>query len=514
MPLPAEGSPWPPPRMQPTYDAMREADVWYTGNKKEIAEFYGRAVQRDRDRPSLQDRLWAQPRDLSQPERRIHVPIAGDIATASADLLFSEAPTVRHDDATTQARLDVLAEDGAAHMRYVESAELGAALGDSYLTAVWDRDVVPDRPILTSWAGDMAIPTIRYGRLVEVTFWREVERTGDTVLRLLERHAVETGAGLIEYGIYEGTSANLGRRIPLTAHEDAAHLDPVTDDQGRQPTDIPYLTATHIPNARPNRDHRGYLGRSDYGTGVYDLFDGADQTMTSWLRDIRLGQGRAAVTAGALQDLGEGKGAFFDVHQEIYDELAMPPGSEHGITVIQFQIRHEEHRATFDHILSSIARSCGYSPSTFGLAEDGGGRTATEVVDRKSRSNTSSGRKGLYWKPSLRRISQAWIALDAVHFNGGGNPTVAPTVELAPPERQSAESIARSLQMLRSAEVISDYLSVKMQHPEWRDTEVNEEVARLEQMRTTDADPWMDASTGLAGNQLDGAPPEDDPSDE
>jgi hypothetical protein len=500
--------------MTDVYADMAEADVWYVGDKRALAEYYGRAVQRDR--PSLQNRLWAQGRALDEPERRIHVPVAGDIASASADLLFSEAPIIRVDDEPTQKRLDWLLEEAAVHMRFLESAELTAALGDGYLTAVWDRDAVPDRPILTSWAGDMAIPTIRHGRLLEVTFWREVTRDGAKVLRYLERHAVEASVGFIEYALFEGTPENLGRRIDLGAHDDTAHLVALTDSSDRQATGIPYLTATHVPNVRPNRKHRGHLGRSDYAAPVYDEMDALDQTVTSWMREFRLGQGRAVVPSGALEDLGEGKGSYFDVAREIYDELSMPPKTGEGLTVIQFAIRVEEHRGTADHWLASIARSCGYSPSTFGVADEAGERTATEVVDRKSRSISSSSRKGMYWKPSIRRILQAMLALDARHFNGTGDPTKPITVELAPPEQPSMESVARTVQMLDAAGAISDYMKVKMRHPTWREPDILEEVDRIQRERTTEADPFAEVGHSLAGNRLDdgqgdGAPPAEDP---
>lgn len=513
MPLPEANTPWPPKTMTDVYADMREADVWYTGDKRDLAEYYGREVRKDRKSGALADRLWAQPRGLDEPERRIHVPVAGDIASASADLLFSEAPTIRVDDAPTQERLDVLIEEAAVHMRLLESAELTAALGDGYLTSVWDKEAVPDRPILTSWAGDMAIPTIRYGRLLEVVFWREVERDGSKVIRYLERHAVEQQAGFIEYGLYEGTSENLGRRIDLGGHEDTRHLVDLVDAEDRQATRIPYLTATHIPNVRPNRRHRGHLGRSDYGAPVYDEMDALDQTVTSWMRDVRLGQGRAVVPSGALEDLGEGQGSHFNVAREIYDELSMPPKTGEGLTVMQFEIRDEAHRRTADHLLSSIARSCGYSPSTFGVAEEGGERTATEVVDRKSRTVASSSRKGMYWKASMRRILQSFLALDAAHFNGTGDPTKPITIELAPPEQPSMESVARTVQMLDAAGAISDYMKVTMRHPTWREPEVQEEVARIQKERTTEADPWARGNE-LAGNQPAGDPPEGEPADE
>lgn len=512
MPLPAEDTAWPPPSITQVYADMAEADVWYTGDKRALAEYYGRAVQRDRDRPSVEARLWAQLRALDEPERRVHVPAAGDIAAASADLVFSEPPALTVQDAATQDRLNALVEDGGIHMRLLEAAEMTSALGDGYLSLAWDRDVVPDRPILVAHAGDAAIPTFRYGRLTEVVFWRELAREGDTVLRLLERHAVEGGAGFIEYGLFSGTSANLGRRVPYAEHPDAAHLADLVDAEGRQSTGIPLLTATHVPNMRPNRRHRGHHGRSDYAAPVYDLMDALDQTYTSWMRDIRLGKGRMVVPSGALTDLGPGKGSAFDLDREVYEEVNLPPSSTgERITVAQFAIRVDEHQRTAADLMTRIAQSTGYSPSTFGLEDPGGGAvTATEVDDRRSRSTSTRNRKVGYWTPALRRILHAALALDAAQFGSQITPE-PPTVEFPPAHQPAEETVARTLQMVAAAEAASTWTMVRRLHPEWGDAEVDEEVARIREDRA-EGDPYASAASlgGLdpaaaGGGQEDGA---------
>jgi hypothetical protein len=485
--------------MAPVYDEMREADVWYVGDKRALAEYYGRAVQRERDRPSLQDRLWAAPRDLSQPERRVHVPAAGDIASASADLVLGAPPVLTVADATTQARLDAIVDGGGLHMRLLESAETTSALGDGYLALAWDRAVAP-WPMVVAHAGDTAIPVFRYGRLVEVVFWRELVRDGAAVVRLLERHV----AGFIEYGLFVGTSTSLGRRVPLTEHADAAPLADLVDAEGRQATGIDLLTATHIPNMRPNRRHRSYHGRSDFAAPVYDLFDSLDQVYTSWMRDVRLGRGRMVVPAGALQDLGDGKGSHFDLDREVFDEINLPPSaSGERITVAQFDIRVDEHQRTAADLLTRIAQSCGYSASTFGLDESGGQMTATEVDDRRTRSTSTRARKVGYWSPAIRRIVHALLALDAAQFNSGIVPEV-PTVEFPPPHTPSEETTARTLQMLAAAEAVSIDTRVRMLHPEWDDTAVAEEVARIRADQAPPVDPFR-ALDGIEAAE-DGGP--------
>src|SRR5205085_1548181 len=102
------------------------------------------------------------------------------------------------------------------------------------------------------------------------------------------------------------------------------------EDGNRKPTGIDKLTASYVPNMRPNRRYRGLdLGRSDY-QGVEDLLDALDETWTSWMRDLRLGRGRLVVPEAYLQSLGRGQGADFDADREVYAALEMPPTGASG----------------------------------------------------------------------------------------------------------------------------------------------------------------------------------------
>src|SRR5690606_24588166 len=176
MPLPEGQTKWPPEQWQEVFQLYAEHAAWYSGDPNQIASVHAGAVFT----PTPRGRFWAA--DVHE-ERRVmlHVPIAGDIAATSADLLFSETPTAKipeaHEESApagavaTQERLNELIDVGGVHNRLLEAAETCAALGGVYLRPVWDREVA-GHPILSVVQADVAIPEFRWGVLRAVTLWR------------------------------------------------------------------------------------------------------------------------------------------------------------------------------------------------------------------------------------------------------------------------------------------------------------------------------------------------------
>ncbi|MEK8108669.1 hypothetical protein NKG94_34545 [Micromonospora sp. M12] len=166
MPIPTDGA-WPPPHVQPAYDAYRDWDAWYAGDSDRLREVYAnRTTANPKVRPSqragglygLVSRwLWGAPTPVGQRDGRLHVPLPADLAATSANLLFSEPPALDHEDEAVMARLEQLVEDGFATM-LLHAAEAGSALGDVYLRPVIDLDVQPDRAFLAAVHADGAIP--------------------------------------------------------------------------------------------------------------------------------------------------------------------------------------------------------------------------------------------------------------------------------------------------------------------------------------------------------------------
>ncbi|TCB97572.1 phage capsid protein [Micromonospora zingiberis] len=483
MPIPTGGA-WPPPAHAPAYSAYRTWDAWYVGDPAELVKVYTERPTA-KVRPSqlaggvvgmLSRFLWGSPPRIGQRDTRLHVPVPADLAATSAGLLFAEPPTLACDDTKAQEAVDRLIEHGLMTVLR-HGAEIGSTLGDVYLRPVIDRDVAPDRAIATAVPADAAIPTIRWGRLVEVTFWSTIHESSGTVLRLLEHHDVVGKVGRITYALHEGAADELGLAIPLTEHPDTKHLAELLDETGSQPTGLDRLDVVRIPNAGPQRLWRKlgplkYHGRSDLD-GNEPLFDRIDEVWTSWLQDIRLGRGRITVPDWMLQSNGPGQSATWDADREVYSAINALPDQNVGLTISQFAIRHVEHKATLDELMQTAMRHAGLSAQTLGDEGDVA-MTATEAQSRERQTFVSRGDRVTTWAPALAEYTEIHLALERIHF--GGPEEERPNVEFGDSVTESPEQVARTVQLLHAAEAVSVETRVRMVHPDWDDKQVEAEV--------------------------------------
>ena len=512
MPLPLPNTPWPPKPSIQVADHYDMWAAWYSGNPDDLTRVYGadgtaagatwgaNRVARTfftQDRPGLRNFIarwfWGTATSIGEQRTKLHLPIGGDLAAISADLLFAEPPTITAPGTqAAQDRLEDYVEDGL-FTALREAAEVGAAYGGVYLRVVWD-DQIRERPWLAASAPDTVIPEWRWDQLSAATFWRVLDNgsspsagpNGDTqvgtkqVVRHLERH--ESGA--ILHAVYEGTKDSLGTRVPLTEYPETADLAAYLDDGDTIETGTKKLTAGYIPNMRPNRVWRNTpeatnLGRSDF-SGIEGLMDALDETYSSWMRDLRLGKSRIIVDRRAVESLGKGKGATFDTDRELLAGLDLGPQPDHPITQVQFAIRTQEHQQTATELLNNIIQSAGYSVQTLTGSGSGRAMTATEVASRERRSLLTRGRKVNYWGPVIRDLLQAMLDIDANRFRPAGL-TDGITPRLDWPKMVFVDPIdtATVVQMLRDAQVVSQETGIRMLHPDWTDEQVQMERARI-----------------------------------
>jgi A118 family predicted phage portal protein len=408
----------------------------------------------------------------------MHIPIAGDIAAISADLLFADAIKVvaaPDSNPATQVRLDGYLSSGLqTHFR--EAAEVDAAMGGVYLRVVIDPDV-QTQPWVDMVQPENAVPEWRYGRLVAVTFWKLLSKENGKVLRHLERH--ESGA--IFHGLYSGNDDELGRVIPLTEHPyTAGFVDSLTAEDYIE-TGITKLTAVYVPNIKPNRVWRNnssliHFGRSDFD-GIEPMMDALDEVWSSWMRDIRLGKGRVAVDQNMLQSNGRGQGATLDLDKEIFVGVPLGPSAAQSITPIQFQIRTADHDRACQALIEQILRSAGYSSQSYSDSNSAPA-TATEISAREQRSLSTRGQKINYWAPAIRDITQTMLMMDNSFF-GAGVSEEPPAVEFSDAVSEDPQNVATTLNMLSSAQAVSTQTKVQMLHPDWNEQAVAEEVARI-----------------------------------
>ncbi|WP_404285422.1 hypothetical protein [Glutamicibacter arilaitensis] len=531
MPLPANGTAWPPKQLAPMRTKWDEWAAWYSNDLDQLTSVYTgktrptnigivrtavRAVTRF---------FWGQSSaDLTAtPERKLHVPVASDLCQASSDLLFAEAPViaVEHEDAvdedgnaiappanvkTTMERLELITGPDF-HKALADGAETAAALGGVYLRATWDTSI-SQHPFVTTVDYDAAYPEFRWGRLVAVTFWNVVKTEGQIVWRHLERHETDAqGIGVIFHGLYQGTTDNLGHVVPLAEHPSTADL-PV-DADSKISTLTEGLDVFHWENIGPNRLWRNdplgkSFGRSDLD-GIEPLLDGLDEAYTSLMRDIRLGKAMLVVPQSMLTNNGPGGGASFE-QNEIYAGVNAAPGSvadaKLAIEKVQFDIRVADHEQTISLLWNQIIQSAGYSAQTFGEGGDVA-VTATEVFAKERRSGLSQGRKGRTVRPTLIALVRKMLAIDKAVFGSGVDDTLPITLELADGIKDDPEALARTAQMLWTAQTASIDTRVRLVNPGKDESWITAEVERIKQENGIGkvADP---ETVGVDGNNLSG----------
>lgn len=505
MPLPAEGSIFPPKQLAPGYAKMREHAAWYTGDVDELRAIYTggtAAASHFRDGRAMAGGVtgffsrmwWGRPLVTGEERTALHIPMAANLATLSSDLLNAEPPVFDvagdedkdHRDATEQ-RLDLIMNSPFAHVTQNEAGELEAALGGTYWVADWDVNGPHEYVYPRAVDADAAVPTFKGGQLVEVTFWTRID-DGKKTWRYLEHHEV----GTITHALYvSDDSDRLGARVPLTMRPETAHLADLPGAQSDGtvtviPTHIDRLTAVYEPNIRKSRKLRragafSAWGRSDY-EGVEPMLNAFDETWSSWMRDLKVGRARIFIPEAFLGNGGRGKGGFFDSEREVYALLdALPNTTGKNIEAQQFNIRVDEHERTAYNLKKEILQATGYSLSSYGEHTDGEDMTATEVTDRRSDTERTRDKKIRYATLARTRIASVCLELDGLVFRGkGGRPGVEVVAEFPETSQIDPEKEVRIISLLDAASAITTDTKVRRANPTWDDERVKREVAGIQ----------------------------------
>jgi A118 family predicted phage portal protein len=498
LPLPQNGTAWPPAELAPILAKYREYSSWYSNDTGTLGDIYAKGVNRRGVLARIRTWFLGAKEDVQAENNTLHVSLAQEICRTAANLLYSEPVTAvavpdtdGADTTAVQERLDVIAGPAFEQLE-ISAAEISAALGGVYKRVTWDPENV-DHVFITKVDADMAWPEFRWGNLVAVTFWRTVGAENNTIWRHLERHELDnSGVGVIIHGLYRGTPENLGQLMPFADHKETEWLaSPAVAstliDGNTISTGTPGLAVVYAPNIAPSALWRSdpvgaNLGRSDL-EGIEQKLDALDELYSAWLRDVRLGKGRLIVGESMLRDLGAGMGAGFDLDKSIFTPVKAAPssaGSEKmAIENVQFDIRTEDFLKAIDHFRRIILAAAGYSPSTFGLTDDGSAMTATEVAARQSLSFTTRKRKILGVKPADEKILAKALAVDAWVFPGKGAQPVQVTVEFPDGVQEDPKAVAEQNQLDYNSQSASIEERVRKRNPDWDDTKVEEEVGRI-----------------------------------
>lgn len=511
---------WPPPGGEHCARLFEEYRRWYVGDPVELARWYSpnagyglnvRPSQRASGLYGWFGRMfWGQPAIGTVGDmERMHIPAAANVSALSADLLYSEPPTVTIEDEGATERMQAILTEGGVYAVMAQAAELASAYGSSYIRCTVDKEVA-DHPIAEALTPHCAIPEWRSGHLVAITFWRGLPGDGKGgVLRHLERHE----AGSVEHQLRRGSDDRLGQRVSLREAPETERLATLGGDDGPIATGIDVLDVIHHPNVLPNRllpDEP--IGRSDYD-GAIGAMQTLDETWSLWMDAIRLARPRIIVPQEYTRGLGPGRGATFDAAQRIFTAVkALDPQQPLQIEKIDFAVNVDQYERTAAGNWRTIVRNAGLSADAFGEEASGAQATATEIGQRGARTVSTRARKVDYASRSFRRTALVLAKLDARYYSTeGSKPDLPMAVQypdgVTPDPKKDAEIIG----LLDAAGAISLRTKISMAHPDWDDIEIDKEATRIEDEKASSAPadpgtfdtpaPDPTAALGANGNQ-------------
>lgn len=469
-------------KLQKYYEKIKEWSAWYSGSSEHLLNYYlgyGRQNVTKINKYNLMNkgRFWE--KDIHDDRSTmLHVPVASDIASVSADLLLSEMPDVKVSEAheenadrtaiDTQDRLDNILSETDFYSRMLEAAETASALSGVFVKIDWETDF-RDYPIITVAQPDNVIPEFKWGFLKKLTFCKVIDHPDSN---LYYRYLQVRKKGSIENQLWKGTYTSIGTRIPLNRKEYTADMEDEINHQ------IPDLLARYIPNKKPNRLWRGSdFGQSDL-SGIEGLMDAIDETYTNWLRDLRLARGRIIVPDYMLEVDNNGK-FNFNIDQEVFTAINQGPSGEGEMTSVQFDIRSQQHQETAQELLEKCYSQAGYSPASFGMGEGGhSNMTATEVKAKESKSFKTRNKKAMYLQGALEEILEQMLLVDNKYFNQN-NIETRPQVSLQDSVQTDPMEMADSINKLHQAQALSIDTKVRKLHPNWNENQIESEVDKI-----------------------------------
>ena len=504
-----ENMDWPPTNI--LYAKMREHSVWYSGDTNLISNYY--SIEHNRsfiDTPykTYKQTFWA--RQITNDGQIFnHVPIASDISEMSSSLLFAESALVNLVDdkkVKAQDKLDDLLDLSGFHERMLEAAESSSAIGGSFVKVAWDKEL-SDYPIPVIEQADKAIPYFKFGLLTSVIFWEVVreDQSKDGAQKKIYRLLEHYKKGSIEYSLYEGTIAKIGKKIDLTSIEETADQEESTETQDT-------LFAAYFPNMLPNRMSRSScLGRSDY-LGTEGLMDSLDETYSAWCREITLGLAKVYVPERYLQ-VKDGKRTY-NPDETTFIELDVDPinSSEKSlITPQQFDIRAEQFEKTTLNYLERIISSAGYSPQSFGLNIAGRAESGTALHIRERKSFITKAKKEKYYHKPMSHIVKCMMIAYSMMLGGKDlDPNEDISISFSDSITNNLSETAESINKLNTAVAISIDLKVRMLHPEWTEKEIKEEVEKIKEENMVGAADNPDNFDLVQLGKINDNEPEDD----
>ena len=449
------------------WNDYERALAWYSGDPRRIAKTEaGRGA----------NSFWA-----SDEQIKVHVPIAADIASLSAGMIFAESPAITCGHERTKERIEEILKDGGAYSAFLEAAELCSVCGGVFLKWSWNKE--DGAPVLTAVPANCGLPKWAGGKVSEVKLWSTVreDENGGAIWRLEETY---TKDGHIKSKLYKGTRNELGDERQMTAIEETKNVLPDANSGAG------VLLAAYVPNMLPNRNkpHTRY-GRSDFD-GLYGLMDALDEAYSAMQRETRMTKTTVIVPAEYLrkrQSIFGPDSPYCREDQFVYTNstgaftaLDIDSGlNTSPITVINPEIRAESRISICDDLIKRIFSVAGYAPQSAGIDVSGSAESGTALSVRERKTIRTAETKKTYWWHAVVDLIGAMLKLDAAVFRSGVDPNAEFSVELPSNTQPDIGQLAEIIEQLERAGAVSTETKVAMLHPDWDEEKRAKEVARI-----------------------------------
>jgi A118 family predicted phage portal protein len=470
------------------FNKFEEWGTWYSGESQYLVDYYTRKVATTMKEDSL---FWAK---IEQEERvnAIHIPVAGDIAGMSANLLFSESPRIIINNMLYSDIINYFIKENGFDNLILEGAEIASAFGGVLLKLDIDSQL-SDFPILSCLTPLQFLPTFKMGRLNSILMWRDVLiiEDKDIYYRLFEDRTRKGNNLNISFKLYKGNQYNVGFEIDLNSIDDPSLLNL----NNFEISNVRGLGCIYIPNMKPNKLAPGsMIGINDFNSSI-PLMDGLDSIWSSWMNDIELGRGQIFLDEELLQrddsldgsgSSSVGRGSSFSKFKKCFINLnlssyKMSNDNVKPLDVHQFDIRTDDHLKACIESIKTIIGNCGYSPQSFGIDVTGQAESGTALRIKEGKSVLTSQKKARYWQPQINDLLRQMVALYYAYNNKDTriNDPSEITVELEDSIPINTKELSETIRNLDMAKAVSTYIKVKMQHPDWSEDDITLEVDRI-----------------------------------
>jgi hypothetical protein len=491
---------------------IAEYYTWFVGNGRRLNLFY-------KTSPELSENLSYFWREAPPSYRKVHSGLPSLIARKMGIVLFGGGldTTIEVLDENGKVNEDLSAAIKEELTKLQQQTDIEIKLSEAATTESWGGHVffklscdteLTKCPILEIVDVRNALAIKERGITTAIEFYNYYEKGQSKYVHKEIYSTDENGWATISNELW-CKSATGEKQEPLTLLPQTANLPEVVIFEGLNGM-LAFEKANKLPNAEFYES--GY-GESDFA-GAVSAFDALDETLSEIFKEIRDNKTIRYIPQTMLMNIENAEGeslmrydSFITNYQKINDQLTEQ--TKHEINITQIADKTAQHLEKWKVALTVAVNKAGLSPLALGV-------TGLEAVNAGMESQRERNKATLetrslkikLWQPVIERLYKQLLAFNAwlIKTGGGEGETSMPddinnvrlTVKFGD---YIADSISERITTWGSAKtqrVASTEEAIREIHPDWSETQVENEVNIIRYENGIEAD-TPESLPGLTG---------------